>query len=314
MNGNPLTLFPIHKKGDKSLIENYRPISLLCLSAKTMERVIQDELLNKTREFLNPVQHGFLPGKSCTSNLRTLTDNIASNLSKDFGTDIIYFDFTKAFDTVNHNLLITKLKKIKVERRLLKFIINYLKDRRQRVVLDNVFSEYQNVTSGVPQGSILGPLLFVLFINDISTVISPGTNICLYADDTKIWREMQSEIDCEILQNDINLLEIWCRTNQMRFHPDKCKVVSIAINGNRLSYLRLLLFSRFIYALGNTILDYEKNEVDFGVTISEQFTWSDHHLKIITKASQMLGLIKRTCHFLVHSKRKLTLYGTAKAR
>ena len=90
---------PIHKKGDKSLIENYRPISLLCLSAKIMERVIQDELLNKTCEFLNPVQHGFLPWKSCTSNLRTLTDNIASNLSKDFGTDIIYFDFTKAFET-----------------------------------------------------------------------------------------------------------------------------------------------------------------------------------------------------------------------
>ena len=103
---------PIHKKGDKSLIENYRPISLLCLSAKIMERVIQDELLNKTREFLNPLQHGFLPGKSCTTNLITLTDNIDGNLCKDFGTDIIYFDFTKAFDTVNHNLLIGKLKKI----------------------------------------------------------------------------------------------------------------------------------------------------------------------------------------------------------
>ena len=77
-----------------------------------MERVIQDELLNKTHEFLNPVQHGFLPGKSCTTNLITLTDNIASNLSKDVGTDIIYFDFTKAFDAVNHNLLIAKRKKI----------------------------------------------------------------------------------------------------------------------------------------------------------------------------------------------------------
>ena len=107
---------------------------------------------------------------------------------------------------------------------------------------------------------------------------------------------MQSEIDCETLQNDIDRLEIWCRTNQMRFHPDKCKVVSIASNGNRLSYLRLLPFSHFSYAL-----DYEKNEIDLGVIISDQFTWSDQHLKIITKASQMLGLIKRTCHFLIHS-------------
>ena len=145
-------IVPIHKKGDKSLIENYRPISLLCLSSKIMERVTQDELLNKTREFLNPMQHGFLPGKSCTTNLITLTDNIARNLSKDFGTDIIYFDFTKALDTVNHGLLIAKLKKsFKVEGRLLKLIINYLKDRQQRVVLDNSFSEYQNVTSGVPK-------------------------------------------------------------------------------------------------------------------------------------------------------------------
>ena len=96
-------IVPIHKKGDKSIIENYRPISLLCLSAKIMERVIQDELLSKTLEFLNATQHGFIPGKSCTTNLITLTDNIANNLAKDIGTDIIYFDFAKAFDTVNHD-------------------------------------------------------------------------------------------------------------------------------------------------------------------------------------------------------------------
>ena len=290
-------------------MENYRPISLQCLPAKIMECVIHDELLSKTQEFLYPMQQGFFPGKTCTTNLITLTDDIAYKFAKDIGTDIIYFDFTKAFNTVNHDLLTAKLKKnFKIEGRLLKFVTNYLKDRRQQVVLDNVFSDYQSVNSGVPQGSILGPLLFVLFINDIGTVISTGTNICLYADDTKIWRQMQSEIDCKLLQNGIDRLEIWCKTNQMRFHPEKCKVVSIASNGNGLAYLRLLLFSRFSYALGNNMLNYEKSEVDLGITINEQFTWSDHHLKILPKASQMLGLIKRTCHFLTHSKRKRTLY------
>ena len=215
----------------------------MCLSAKIMERVIQDELLSKTQKFLNATQHGFIPGKSCTTNLITLTDNIANNLAKDIGTDIIYFDFAKAFDTVNHDLLLTKLKNnFKIERRLLKFIANYLRDRRQRVVLDNAFSEYQAVSSGVPQGSILGPLLFVVFINDINTVISPGTNICLYADDTKIWREMHTVNDCTILQNDIDSLDIWCKRNQMPFHPEKCTVVSIISNSNRLFYISLLPF------------------------------------------------------------------------
>ena len=144
------------------------------------------------------------------------------------------------FDTVNHDLLLAKLKtNFKIEGRLLKFVANYLKDRRQRVVLDNTLSEYHTVNSGVPQGSILGPLFFVLFINDISTVISPGTNICLYADDTKIWCQMQSENDCKILQNDIDCLESWCKTNLMRFHPDKCKVVTMISNRSQLTYSRV---------------------------------------------------------------------------
>ena len=145
--------------------------------------------------------------KSCATNLITLTDDIAYSLFNDIGTDIIYFDFAKTFDTVNHDLLLLKLKKnYHIEGRLLKFITNYLKDRRQRVTLDNAFSDYKPVKSGALQGSILGPLLFVLFINDISAVISSGTNICLFADDTKIWRVMHNESDCKVLQNDIDNL------------------------------------------------------------------------------------------------------------
>ena len=200
-------IVPIYKKGDKNLISNYRPISLLCLSAKIMERVIMDKLLVMTRDSLDNAQHGFLPGKSCSTNLITLTDDIANSLYNNIGTDIIYFDFAKAFDTVNHDLLLFKLKQnFQIDGRLLKFIANYLKDRRQRVILDNAFSDYRSVKSGVPQGSILGPLLFLLFINDISSVISLGTKICPFADDTKIWRAMQSESDCNILQNDIDKL------------------------------------------------------------------------------------------------------------
>ena len=134
-------IVPIYKKGDKNLISNYRPISLLCLSAKIMERVVQDELLNLTRHLLNPAQHGFLSGKSCTTNLITLTDDIANNLFNDIGTDIIYFDFAKAFDTANHDLLLSKLNtNFKIDGRLLKFIASYLRNRHQRVVLELLYN------------------------------------------------------------------------------------------------------------------------------------------------------------------------------
>ena len=181
-------IVPVHKKGDKNVINNYRPISLTCLISKIMEQIIQEELFIKTRDLINPEQHGFLSGKSCTTNLINLTDDIACNLHNDKSIDIIYFDFAKAFDTVNHDLLLQKLKhNYKIDARLLKVLTNYLQNRHQRVLLENIFSESLPVKSGVPQGSILGPLLFVLFINDIGLGISTGTNICLFADDTKNW-------------------------------------------------------------------------------------------------------------------------------
>ena len=199
-----------------------------------MENIIQEDLLSKTRDLISLAQHGFLSGKSCATNLITLTEDIATNLHNDTGIDIIYFDFTKAFDTVNHDLLLYKLKNhYKIDARLLKFLTNYLQNRHQRTSLENVFSNYLPVKSGVPQGSNLGPLLFVLFINDISSGINPGTNICLFANDAKIWRSMNSEVDCTILQNDINYLDKWCKSNQMKFRPDKCKVVSIITKNSK---------------------------------------------------------------------------------
>ena len=130
-----------------------------------------------------------------------------------------------------------------IDGRLLKFLVDYLSDRNQRVVIGGFESDTSRVASGVPQGSILGPLLFVLFINDMVNCVSNNTNIALYADDTKIWREINCWNDHQILQNDINSLHSWAAINKMKFHPHKCKVLRVYKNECQLeSILPFLIF------------------------------------------------------------------------
>ena len=297
---------PIFKKGDKKSVKNYRPISLTCICSKIMERIVQEEILNRTSNLIDLRQHGFIENKSCTTNLISLLEDVTYSLHNKIVTDIIYFDFAKAFDTVNHDILLAKLKyKFKIEGRMLKFLCNFLSSRKQRVVLSNKFSSTLPVMSGVPQGSILGPLLFILFINDIYESISPETNISLYADDTKIWRNMNSYQDCIILQNDINSLNEWCILNKMNFYPDKCKVLSIS--HKKVSWIDILPFSKFPYAI-SLILDYVDNERDLGILVNETLSWDLQHNKLITKASQLLGLTKRTCHFVNNKNCRRSLY------
>ena len=155
---------------------------------KVLERIIYDELLCRTINKIDTRQHGFIRNRSCNTNLLLFTESIARSLHEKIGIDVIYFDFAKAFDTVSHDLILQKLKtQYNIDGALLKFFTEYLHNRKQHVILDNVISESVDVLSGIPQGSILGPLLFVLFINDIYENIDKDTNIALFADDTKIW-------------------------------------------------------------------------------------------------------------------------------
>ena len=191
---------------------------------------------------------------------------------------------------------------------MLKFPCNYLRDRKQRVSLNNIFLDTLAVQSGVPQGSILGPLLFVLFINDIFEGLSVETKASLYADDTKIWRQMNTYSDCYALQHDITMLECWCRRNKMRFNSSKCKVLQIAYKN--LSWPHILPFAKFSYTLNDNILDYTDNVCDLGITVNIRYSCNDQYDKILRKASQILGLTKRTCHFINDRNRRRCLYLT----
>ena len=196
---------------------------------KVFERIVRDELMEKCNHKLNANQHGFLPEKSCTTQMLNFIDSLTLSINDNVRTDVIYFDFQKAFDSVNHDIMLYKMKcQFGIDGTLLKFIVNYLQHREQCVVINGAQSTSRNVISGVPQGSILGPLFFVIFINDLSECVSEATNIALYADDTKIWRRIENWSDHDILQHDIDALFEWSLKNKMKFHPQKCKVLSIA--------------------------------------------------------------------------------------
>ena len=274
---------------------------------KIFERVIKEELLKHTEHYLDKRQHGFLENKSCTTNMVNFCDNLALSLNNGKRTDVVYFDFAKAFDSVSHDLILHKLKYMyNVDGTLLKFICNYLQHREQRVVLGSQNSSMKSVLSGVPQGSILGPLLFVLFINDLPEGLSDGTNLALYADDTKIWRLIESEADHDILQKDIAYLNSWAIRNKMKFHPSKCKVLSVRSSPPPLH--GILPDIEYLYSLGDSYLDYVDLEKDLGVDITPKLNWLEQCDRLYSKASQKLGLLRRNCYFVKDKARARSLY------
>ena len=253
-----------------------------------------DHVIIYYQNLIGDQQYGFLPNRSCVTQMTYVIDDIATTINRHNDVDIVYFDFAKAFDSVKHDIILKKLKYLyNIDGLMLNFIRAYLQDRYQRVVINGTSSSNLSVTSGVPQGSILGPLLFVLFIEDIYSHVSDGTKIALYADDTKIWREIKTENDCFILNQDIAALQQWAEENCMKFHPDKCKVLTITLRHQKFN---ILPFDRFSYELGNCILDYVDEEKNLGVIITNKLNWDTQQDTIVSKANKQLGLLMRTCH------------------
>jgi len=218
---------PIYKKGARNLAENYRPISLTSIVCKMMETLIRDRLMKHLREenLLSPKQHGFISGRSTVTQLLNYLDKCMQCTVDGHVVDVIYLDFSKAFDTVPHRRLLGEMEAYGISGPILEWVKEYLNDRTQTVLLNGERSVTAPVISGIPQGTCLGPLLFVLYINDLlDDVDSDGF---LFADDTKIFRKITSPDDLIRLQSDIDRLEQWSNKWLLRFHPDKCHVLSL---------------------------------------------------------------------------------------
>lgn len=291
-------IVPVFKSGDKSRCDNYRPISILSCLAKLFESLVYDVLYFHIYPILSTRQHGFIRNRSTTSNLLEYKNYLCSAFAKRIQVDSIYTDFSKAFDKISHKILIIKLSNhYGIHGNLLRWVESYLSRRNQLVTLRGFLSAPANITSGVPQGSHLGPLLFISFINDlISNLQSP---CLLYADDLKVYSAIKSTQDSEILQTDLSMIDNWCRNNQMFLNIKKCCIISFTTKHNKIIY---------DYKLNNHILERKSVVKDLGVYFDEKLTFREHYDYIIDRGNKLLGFISRTSKSFKNPYCLLTLY------
>ena len=274
---------PIYKSGSRHVTNNYRPISLTCVIGKVLESIVRDGILHhlSVNGLLSRQQHGFLPHRSCTSQLLTALNDWTCYTDLGYPTDVIYFDFRKAFDTVPHARLLLKIKEYGISGNLLAWLCGFLSNRRQRVSINGHFSELSDVTSGVPQGSVLGPLLFTIYVNDIPSCVD--SSLLLFADDTKLFRCIKSEDDITQLQQDIDALLMWSKTWLLTFNIAKCKHLRIGPQSHPAAY-----------TLDGIGIDSVEHIRDLGVIIDSDLKFHYHVNSAVSKANRILSLISKS--------------------
>ena len=275
---------PVFKKGDRHLISNYRPVSLLSCVSKVMERCIYNHIYPILRPLICSEQHGFSSKRSTVTQLVQVQHRIGEVIDRSGQVDVIYLDLARAFDSVPHSLLLHKIKSFGICGRLLNWFTAYLTGRSQRVIINGSESALLDVTSGVPQGSILGPLLFNLYINDLSSVVSLETFMGLFADDSKIYREIKEIYDAIQLQNDLESVHAWCKKWGMNFSPGKCVFMRITRKRRPV---------KFTYNIDGTILSQVDHFKDLGVTFQSDLNWNRHVDASVTSASRVWGMVRR---------------------
>ena len=275
---------PIFKSGDKSDPANNRPISLTNHLTKIFERVLKDVIVRHLAEsqLLNETQHGFRSGRSCMTNLIEYYESILLHLQHNRSVDSIYLDFSKAFDKCDHGIILQKVSALGIGGKVYNWLESFLRNRKQIVVIDGHRSDPVCVLSGVPQGSVLGPLLFLILMYDITVGLN-NSILSSFADDTKIWRGISIDQDVTQLQGDLELIYKWAEENNMLFNGDKFAAIEF---GN-------VLTANHYGASGGEPISIVKTVKDLGIHISDDLSFEHHIRLVVKKGNRMAGWIMR---------------------
>ena len=285
---------PTFKSGDRNSVRNYRPISLLSVVSKVLEKLVYNSIVDYTSTSISSCQFGFLRGRSTLQQL-LIFFNILHNSSSQI--DVVYLDFRKAFDSVAHNELLLKLWNFGINGKLWSWMKAYLTDRLQYVSVGHSTSSTLPVLSGVPQGSILGPLLFLIFVNDMPDT-AWFSKILLFADDAKCIMPISSPLDSTYLQSDLLRLSQWCTTWNLYLNENKCSIVHFKARPS----------STFNYHLNYQQITSSDKEKDLGLVVSADLNWQSHYQLISSKAYKILGLLRRVFSNSILLSAKLSLY------
>lgn len=290
---------PIPKKGDLHDIRNYRPVSVLNVVSKVFEKLIHVHLYNSLRGSIDARQHGFMSCRSTATNLYEMMSFVAPEVEGRGQVDTVYFDFRKAFDTVPHDIMLRKLSHYGIKGAMLKWVQSYLVNRTFQVKVAGEISRVYRASSGVPQGSNLGPLLFIIFINDIGKGIQ--SKLLMFADDVKLCAKMNNWNDYVMLQQDIDRLCHWATKNRMPLNLEKTIVAT---------YSRKTIVTKYEYRINNHLIKRKDYVCDLGVTFDAKLLFTRHIDNITSRARRNLGLLLWISRNFQHATTILLLYQT----